>query len=325
VNTPPTDGFRVFAGDLRRLVYSLFLRVPLPDPDARLIADLLVDTELRGVVSHGVVQVERYLRSYREGGLNPRPEIRLLKEGPATAAFSGDGGLGLIVAERAMRAAIAKAGETGVGVATGTYHGHVGSLGKYARMALREGRIAIVCSGRSADPEPRSGGRLQDTIQGSPPLAFGMPAGPDRPDMLLDMASHLPWDPACFERMPQVYFRALGLSHAANILSGTLGGQMLREFDRRNLRYRDADQSGFFMAIDVERFVPLGDFLDDMDRLMDSVARATPFPGFPDPALPGGLEWKREKEYRREGIPLSRAAIGSLERLAAEAGLPVPW
>ena len=117
----------------------------------------------------------------------------------------------------------------------------------------------------------------------------------------------------------------LGFSHLANILSGTLGGQMLPEFDRRNIAYRSANQSGFFMAIDIARFVDADAFKGDMDQLMDGVAGMRPFPGQDEAALPGGPEWKREKEYARDGIPVSAAAVAGLERVAAELAVETPW
>ena len=89
MNVPPKDGIRVPVDDLQRLVCAIYEAVPLPTAHARLIADLLIDTELRGVVSHGVAQVERYVRSFQEGRANPDPSIRVLHEGPATAALSG--------------------------------------------------------------------------------------------------------------------------------------------------------------------------------------------------------------------------------------------
>ena len=325
MNFPPTDGIRVAVEDLRELVAGIFRRVPIPEDHAQLIADLLIDTELRGVVSHGVGQVERYVRSYQEGRTNTHPNVRVLKEGPVTVALSGDGGLGMIVATKAMRMAIAQAEDMGVGVTTSTYHDHVGSSGNYVRMALREDMIGISFSGRSAAPTYDYGSTVQGSIQGNPPLAFGMPSRPDYPTFLLDMGSHMPWDQACFEKMPQVFFKAIGIAHVANILSGTLGGQMLPEFDRRNVQYTRADQSGFFMAMDIERFVPLQAFKSDMDRLMEEVSKMKPFPGFTEATLPGGRAWKKEREYLRDGIPISAAAMRSLEGLADEFGLAIPW
>ena len=325
MNVPPTDGIRVPVEDLRELVACIFRRVPIPEDHAQLIADLLMDTELRGVVSHGVRQVERYVRLYQEGKINTDPNVRVLKEGPVTTALSGDGGLGMIVATQAMHMAIAKAEEMGAGVATTTYHHHVGSSGKYVRMALREDMIGISFSGRHAAPKYNYQSIPVASLQGSPPLAFGMPSGPDHPTFLLDMASRIPWDEACFEKMPQVFFKVIGIAHVANILSGTLGGQMLPDFTRPNIQYTAADQSGFFMAMDIECFVPLQAFKDDMDHLMEEVSKMKPFPGFTEAALPGGRAWKKEREYVRDGIPISAAAMKSLKKLAGEFDLPVPW
>ncbi len=325
MNIPPADGIRVPVEELRQLVAGIYQRVPIPADHARLIADLLIDTELRGVVSHGVVQVERYVRGFQQGRTNPQPAIRVLREGPGTAALCGDGGLGMIVATRAMHMAMAKARAIGVGVATSTYHDHLGSSGKYVRMALREGMIGISLSGRSAAREYDVDSSVHGSIQGSPPLAFGMPAGAGHPPFLLDMASHFPWDEECFRRMPQVFLKAFGLSHVANILSGTLGGQMLPEFDRHRVPYAGADQSGFFVALDVERFVPHGAFTQDVDRLVDGVSGMRPFPGTAEATLPGGRAWRCEQDYLVNGIPISTAAVESLEVLGREFGLAVPW
>ena len=323
MNVPPKDGIRVPVEDLRRLVSGIYEAVPLPAEHARLIADLLVDTELRGVVSHGVAQVERYVRSFQEGRANPDPSIKVLHEGPTTAALSGDGGLGMIVATRAMQMAIAKARELGVGVVTTVYHDHLGSSGKYVRMALKEDLIGISLSGRSAAPSYDNS--IRGSIQGSPPLAFGMPAGRGQPNFLVDYASHFVAEDEEVRKNPAVFVKAIGMSHVANILSGTLGGQMLPEFDRRTAKFQGADQSGFHMALDVSCFTSLDAFKADMDFLMDETAKMRPLSGLPDAGLPGTRAWRKEADYRENGIPVAAKAVNSLEGLAREFSLPVPW
>ncbi|MFA6111837.1 MAG: Ldh family oxidoreductase [Candidatus Latescibacterota bacterium] len=325
MNVPPSDGRRVPAEALRELVRGIFAAVPLPPDHARLIADLLIDTELRGVVSHGMANVARYVHSFQQGRTNPTPEIRVLHEGPVTAALSGDGGLGMIVATRAMEMAIAKARSLGVGVVTTTYHDHLGSSGKYVRLALRQGLIGISLSGRNAAPEYDVEATIHGSIQGSPPLAFGMPASEGRPAFLLDMASHTPWDEDCFRRMPQVFLKAIGISHVANLLSGTLGGQMLPEFDRRQVAFQGADQSGFHLALEITRFTSLSAFQADVDRLMTETSRMKPLPGLAESTLPGARAWQKEREYLVEGIPIGAGPLAELEGLAAEFGLSVPW
>ena len=323
MNTPPTDGIRVRAEALHGLVYEIFAAVPIPNADARLIADLLIDTDLRGVVSHGVVQVERYFNDFRSGAANPYPQVRVLHEAASTAALTGDGGLGFVVGTRAMKMAMEKARVTGVGAVTTTYHAHVGSSGKYARMAMREDMIGISFSGHSAGEFSEE--QMVNSSASAVPLAFGMPAGPDHPYLLCDFSSNMPFDEDFFARHPEIYFRGLGISHVANIMSGTLGGQMLEEFDRRTVKFTAATQSGFFMALRIENFVSVPAFKADMDKLMAGVSRMQPYPGFSEAHLPGGPEWQREREYARDGIPLSRQAVEKLERVAGEAKVSVPW
>ncbi len=325
MNKPPTDGVRIAAADLRVFVASIFKRVPIPDEHADVIAELLVDTDLRGVVSHGVEQVEQYVRYYQEGEYNPQPNVRLLKEGPVTASWSGDGGLGMIVGRRAMQMAIDKAAAYGVGVVTSTYSGHVGSVGKYARLAMRRNMAGICFAGRNAAPKYNLKGTICGSIQGSPPMAFGFPSGPDQPYFLLDMATHLPYDEARFHDMQEVFFKRIGIAHVANILSGTLGGQMLPPFDPQNTEFRSANQSGFYMAIDIERFVPVDAFKEDMDHLMSQVRQMKPFADHEESWLPGGPNWQWEKQYARDGVPVCAQSVESLGRLAGEMGLVVPW
>lgn len=325
MNTAPSDATYVDANALQGWLHNLFSAVPIPDEHAALIAELMVDTDLRGVTSHGVLQVERYVRGWQEGNTNKTPRIEVLQEGPATAALHGDGGLGYIVAHRAMEMAIERAETTGVGVVTTTYHDHIGSAGKYVRMALRRGHIGVGLSGRNAAPEYNPANTIMGSIQGSPPFCVGVPSGPGQPPFLLDMATHIPWDEESFARMPQVYLKAIGISHVANMLSGTLGGQMLPRFDRRNIEHRTADQSGFFMVLQVERFTDPSAFADDMDHLMQQVGELEPLPGFDFADLPGGPEFRKEASYRDAGIPIGADTLATLSAIGKELGVDVPW
>ena len=325
MNKPPTDGIRIAADDLRSFVASIFRKVPIPSEHAELISELLVDTDLRGVVSHGVKQVFRYVRALQEGQYNRLPQVRVLRDNPVTASLSGDGGLGMIVGKRAMQMAIDKARRFGVGIATSTYSGHVGSVGKYARMAMRQDMIGISFGGRNAAPSYDPNRTIRGSIQGSPPMAFCIPSGPDQPYFLLDMATNLPYDEACFVQMQDIFFKRIGLSHVANILSGTLGGQMLPSFDRRHTPYPRADQSGFYMAINIGHFVPLDAFKDDMNHLMAQTRAMKPFPGHEQSWLPGGPNWQWEQDYARDGVPIGADDVQALENLAYELGVEVPW
>ena len=322
MNRPPTDGVIVKMKDLHELIRRIFAAVPIPEEHAGLIADMMIDTDLRGVVSHGVLQVKRYFSDFRAGATNANPQLHILREAPGTVALNGDGGLGYIAGHMAMSMSIEKARSTGVGVATTTYHEHIGSAGKYVRLAMREGMVAFCSSGRPSRTFPPEA--MINSSADSAPFAFGIPAGPEHPDLLCDFASSVPFDEDFFATQPQIFFRLIGISHLANMLSGTLGGQM-REWDPEASRYPVANQSGFYLALAVENFLPFEEFAADIDGTMASVSRMRPYPGLAKAQLPGGPELDCERAYRRDGIPVCAEAQQNLEEIAAETGLRVPW
>lgn len=322
MNKPPADGIRIDSEALRKLIYDIFIAVPVSEKHASIIAELMIDTDLRGVVSHGVMQTKRYYSDFRSSATNTNPNIRILREAASTVALNGDGGLGYISGHQAMTMAIAKARNTGIGAATTTYHEHIGSAGKYVRMAMRENMIGFCFSGRS--PRRFDPAAMVNSSADSAPMAFGIPAGSDHPDLLVDSCSNIAFDEEMFVKNPEIYFRCVGYSHMANIMSGSLGGQM-REVDPKTVRYPTANQSGFYLAIAVENFVPVDDFTNDMNGLMDSVAHMQPYPGLDTAQLPGGPEFDCEQAYRRGGVPVCLEAQRNLEQIAAEVGLQVPW
>ena len=135
-------------------------------------------------------------------------------------------------------------------------------------------------------------------------------------------------DDDVFSKMPEVYFRALGMSTAANVFSGSLGGQMIDQATTGNnypAGFSAADQSAFFLAINVSSFVDKGAFKADVGLLMSSVARMKPLPGFDEAALPGGIEHAKQEQYSREGqVPLSAEAVVGLRQLAKQYGVTLP-
>ncbi len=116
---PKEDEVRVSEAALRRTVQAIFENVGVPPEDAAIATDVLVMTDLRGVETHGVSNMLRvYVQGYREGTLNPTPNLRVERESPSTATLDADWGLGIILGPKAMRMAMGKAKQVGVGVVT---------------------------------------------------------------------------------------------------------------------------------------------------------------------------------------------------------------
>jgi LDH2 family malate/lactate/ureidoglycolate dehydrogenase len=325
MNVPPTEFIRVPVDQLKALSTALFLKAGVPRQDAELITDLLIDTDLRGVLSHGTQTIRGYVRGFLNGHMNPVPQIRVIRDELVTAVVDGDGGLGHPATARATELAIVKAKAMGVGAVISRNHGHFGSAGKYTRMVIRQDCVGFCVSGHIMK-------RLTtDSFYwnpfGNPPMSFAFPSGTEAP-MILDMGTSFfePQDfSAFFGQAPAAFFKSIGLVAVTNLLSGAMAGMMFPEFQEENRQYSGANYGAFICAIGIGRFVPIDAFKAEVDRTMREVYTLPPFPGYERYDLPGGLEWDRERTWAVEGIPLGRSHQQSLEEIADEIGVPVPW
>ena len=152
MNRPP-DAF-VLVDEERLLNFSTacFEKAGVPHEHAALISRLLVNSDLRGVRSHGTQTVNRYCAGFENGNLNPNPDIRIIHETPTAVVLDGNGTLGYLPMVRATEHAIAKAKAVGIGMGLVRYIGHYGSAGHYARMCNEAGCIGFFGAGI---PEPR--------------------------------------------------------------------------------------------------------------------------------------------------------------------------
>ncbi|MCC7264677.1 MAG: Ldh family oxidoreductase [Candidatus Latescibacteria bacterium] len=325
MNLPPTEFIRVPADQLRALSRAVFEKVGVAGRDAELIAGLLVDTDLRGVFSHGTRCINGYARAFLGGQLNPTPRIEVVRDEPSTAVVDGDGGLGHVATVRATELAIAKAKANGVGAVVVRNHGHFGGAGKYTRMALRQGCAAFCVSGHTIEPN------IPDQPQwnpiGNPPMSFAFPAGGEAP-LVLDMGTSFfepEHFPALFAQVPAAFFKSIGLVAVAQLFGGVMAGMMAAQFRPENRSYAAAGYGAFIAVVDVARFVPVEQFKAEVDHSMQRLHQLPPLPGYARYDLPGGLEWEQERRWAVEGIPLGREHQHSLEEIAGQLALAVPW
>src|SRR4051794_36702155 len=154
MNIPPETFIRVAATDLGDFCGRLGRAAGLPPARADLLAELLTANDLRGVVSHGTRQLATYARLFRDGKLNPEPEVATVRETPTSLLLDGDGGLGYFPAHDGTRLVIAKAREAGVAVLVTGNHGHFGAAGLYSRLTLPHDLLCFVTSGHQLQLEP---------------------------------------------------------------------------------------------------------------------------------------------------------------------------
>ena len=240
MNIPPTEYIRVPVDQLRELSTALFLEASVPRQDADLITNLLIDTDLRGVLSHGTHQVNGYIRAYLNGDLNTAPQIRVIRDEVTTATVDGDGGLGHLATTRATELAITGAKTTGVGAMISQNHGHFGSAGKYTRMTIQQGYIGFCVSGHTMAGLAFTG--RQWNPLGNPPMSFAFPAGTEAP-MILDMGTSFfepEHFPSVFEQASAAFFKSIGLVAVANLLGGVMARMVSSEFLGENRQFSAA-------------------------------------------------------------------------------------
>lgn len=179
------DYVLVEAEALKNFATAVFEKMDIPSEDAEITADVLVDADLRGVDSHGVARLSRYVKGLQEGLMFPHPEVKTLCETPSTALIDAGGGLGQPPSKRAMELAIQKAKEVGTGFVTVRNSNHYGIAGHYAMMALEEDMIGISMTNASPLVVPTFG---RDAMLGTNPIAVAAPAGKEHP-FVLDMAT----------------------------------------------------------------------------------------------------------------------------------------
>ena len=174
------DEATMVSGDvLKSTVAAVFEKMGVPPEDARLGADVLVLADLRGVDSHGVSNMLRsYVSGYTAGQINPKPELRIVRETPGTASIDSDRGLGIITTPKAMEIAIRKAGEVGVGMVTIGNARHLGMASYHAMMALEHDMIGVCMTSCPPSVVPTFGAEPR---LGTNPIAIAAPARHEAP------------------------------------------------------------------------------------------------------------------------------------------------
>ncbi len=175
----------VFPDPLRKFCEQVFVSLGVERAGAAVTADVLVSADLRGVDSHGVARLKRYVDGLKAGVMKARPATRVVAETPATITYDADAGLGQPVSHAAMRKALEKAVALGAGFATVRNSNHYGIAGYYAMMALEENMIGISTTNSDVLVVPTFS---RNALLGTNPIAVAVPAGKNAA-FVLDMAT----------------------------------------------------------------------------------------------------------------------------------------
>ncbi|WP_435746181.1 Ldh family oxidoreductase [Microbacterium sp. PMB16] len=337
------------ANDLRGWTARLLTAWGYEAEAAGYVADTLVDANLRGVDSHGVIRLPAYRARIDAGLVDPKAVPVVTRDGAAIRVDAA-GTAGQLAARSALEELTRVSGELGVACATVHHSAHFGTAGYYARQLARRGRIAIVMSNSEPIVVPFGG---KDAFLGTNPLAFAAPTSGD--PISLDMATSttamgkvllartkdtaIPgdWgvdgdgrpstDPhAVSALLPAGGPKGYGLAFLIEILAGVLSGSAVAG-DLGNM-YTDFSKpqniGHWMLALDVERFLPFTDFLSRIDGLADAAHAVAPAPGAERVLVPGEPEERTLSARTAGGIDLPPATLEELEALGAAFAVAFP-
>lgn len=357
VPTPPEDYVRVDHESLRSFVANVFTSLSVPEEHASTVADSLVTADLMGVESHGVQRLRRYTGGIRMGSINVRANIRVVSQSASTALIDGDSGLGQVVACKAMELAVKKAKEAGVAAVGVRNSHHFGMAGYYVLQAIKEGVIAAVLTnsealvaythalGRSFGTNPIA---IGSPVREPPPILFdaamsivpigkmevyakegkripaGWAIGPagevleDPKEVLAKRGAILPLG-GLGELMGGHKGAALAL--VVDLLSGVLTGASWGRQVGHTLSEKPANVGHFMAALDVSRFTPLEEYLDNVEKFKGYVKGLPRVSNDVEVWIPGEKAWLTMETRKRIGIPIHKSILKELEEEGRGAGV----
>jgi LDH2 family malate/lactate/ureidoglycolate dehydrogenase len=345
VSAGAEPGVRVQAADLRRSSQSILEAVGTPTDLASIVASSLVDANLAGHDSHGVIRLMSYIAAVRSGQVQPAARGGIESLGGVCARVDGAWGWGQPAAHLATDSAADLARASGVGLVTIGRCNHIGRLGEYVEKLSRAGLIGLMtCNARSA-VAPYGG---YTRMLGTNPIAWAAPRADGQPPLVVDFATAAVAEgklrvahatgakapvgavidkngrpsedtAAFYEGGALAIFgghKGFGLSVMAELMAGVLSGT-----GASSLPGYDKGNGTILLAIDIERFMPAAEFVKQAEAFSLVLHEAPPAPGFDRIMTPGEPEWRSRERRTKEGIPVPDATNRAIIALAAELGV----
>lgn len=340
---------------LAAFVADLFRRYDVSAPDAALIADSLVQADLWGHQSHGVLRASWYLERLRTGVMQPGDRSETVVDGGAIGVIDAHDGLGQVTAAAAMDDAIRRAKLHGVGVVTVRRSNHFGTCMYYTLRAARAGCFGFITTNGNPAMTPTGG---LSKLVGTNPWSWACPAGRRAP-MVLDIANtavargkiylarnrgeRIPsgWAMTRDGRpttdpdeaidgiiLPMAGHKGYGIGMMMDALSGALAGA--RFLDGVHGPYKSDKLSGcghVAIALDISKFRPIAEFEADIESMIARIKSSDKAPDVAEVFYPGEIEAWNDVQNRAAGLPLPDKTIEQLGIEAEKAGLTqaLPW
>jgi LDH2 family malate/lactate/ureidoglycolate dehydrogenase len=339
----------VSASDARAFVEKILIGNKVPKHNAVIVANCLVEADLRGVDTHGMNRIPSYMARIRAGVLDASVSPTIRQITPAVAQVDGHNGFGFLAAHMGMAAAIDMASTIGIGMVSVKHSNHFGMSAWVVQQALDAGMMSLVFT-NSSPALPVWGGRSK--LMGVSPIACGAPAGERGRPFIMDMApsvaargkiykalrrgEKIPEDWALDEdgqrtddpakalkgvMLPMGGPKGSAIAIMMDVFSGVLSGSafaghVTNPYDPS----KPADVGHFLVAIKPNLFMSVDHFKERMDYLYERVVGSDKMAGVERIYYPGEMEDLNKEKRLREGIPLVAAEMQALNKEAAQVG-----
>ena len=333
---------------LEEFTAAAMMALGLPSEDAAAVATLMVEADMQGSDGHGVIRLAPYAKRILAGGINLKPNIKVVQERTAMALVDGDNGMGHLVMKKATELAIHKARTAGIAWVGSRLSNHAGPASLYARMALQHDMIGLYFAVGNANHLPPWGGL--DMLLSTNPIAAAIPTLNEVP-VVLDMATTVAaygkvkakaqrgemmpegWmidrqgkpllDPTKSEEgflLPIGGYKGYGLSLIVGILAGTLNGAAMgRQVIDFNKDFSTTTNTGQAIAIiDPSAFGEITEFKQNVDTLVRELRGSDRMPGVDRIWLPGEQSHEKRLSNEAHGIVLAPSLMKQLNDLATQ-------
>jgi LDH2 family malate/lactate/ureidoglycolate dehydrogenase len=328
------------AKPLETFVTDIFVAAGTPPDIAQYVSSSLVNSNLKGVDSHGVIRVSWYIELIQSGRIKPTARPVIQRETPSMAVVRGNSGFGIFAMGYAMEQAIQKAKASQVAAVGLIESTHTGRIGQFAEMAVEQHVVAIINGGGHRGPgrsvAPYGGAKR---IMATNPYAFGIPGGRFGP-VVVDFATstvaegklrvyrdkHEPLPPGWIVDkdgqpstkaedfynggmlLPAAGHKGYGLALVAELLGSALLGPT-------------PELNWFIVAVDIASFQPVTEFLRISEEFLQEVKNVPPARGFKEVLIPGEPEVRTAKQRAVEGIPVADDTWKKLQETARQVGV----
>ncbi len=342
---------RTLLSNLIEFITRVLQSVGLPAQDAGQAAALMAEADARGADGHGVFRLAQYVKRIESGGINRRPDIRVISEHAASALIDGDNAMGHLVMSRAAEIAVEKARTAGVAWVGARNSNHAGPASLYARMPLAHDMVGMYLAVGSANHLPPWGGTAM--LLSTNPIAIAVP-GFERPAIVLDMATtnaaygKVKVKAQRGEPMPEGWMmtregqpltdpkranegfllpiggpKGYGLALMFGLLAGTLNGAAFGKdvVDFNNDSSSLTNTGHTIVAVNIAAFGDVEDFKRKVDEIWEQMKSSPMLPGVEEIRLPGERSTKVYEDRMADGIPLSPELRLTLDELADRLGV----